>query len=232
MKNEKPVAIVTGGSSGIGKAVCSALFEEGYLVINADIQAPAENEKNEDAAIFFQCDVTRSEDVENLSRFIQEKGEVKALVLNAGRGVHEKIKEGDPEKWYQVINLNICGTLRILRAVLPFMNEGHVFFISSVSASSPHPYGAVYAATKSALDTIAETLRQEELPHIKVTTISPGVVDTPFFDNMLAGSHSIDSIGWGAVKPEEIADSLVYILNQKKDTVINTIVIRPSAQVL
>ncbi len=227
---KRPLAIVTGGSSGIGFSVADHLLKEKYEVINADIQPPG-NEKQK-YYHFIRCDVANAENVEGLSRLVQETGVPKVLVLNAGRGIHEKIREGDPEKWFDVINTNICGTLRVLRAVLPFMKTGNIFFISSVSSAKPHPYGGVYAATKSAIDTIAETLRLEELPDINVTVISPGVVNTEFFENMSAGNHSISSIGWGAVEPEEIAKSVLFILHQKKGTAVNNLTIRPSRQEL
>ncbi len=225
---KRPLAIVTGGSSGIGYAIANRLLQEKYEVINADIR-PVEKE-NSEFLHFLQCNVVNAEDVDKLSRLVQETGVPKVLVLNAGRGVHEKIREGDPEKWFDIINTNICGTLRVLRAVLPFMKTGNVVFISSVSATKPYQYGGIYAATKSAIDTIAETLRLEELPEIDVSVISPGVVNTAFFDNMSAGNHSISSIGWGAVEPEEIANSVIFILGQKVGTAVNNLTIRPSRQ--
>src|SRR5690606_21152592 len=118
---------------------------------------------------------TQKEHVKQLSEMVQSKGNLQLLVLNAGRGIHEKIREGDPEKWIEIINLNLIGTLRVLRALLPFMTSGNILFVSSISSSHPYPYGGVYAATKSALDTLAETLRQEELPDIAVSVINAGI---------------------------------------------------------
>jgi NADP-dependent 3-hydroxy acid dehydrogenase YdfG len=228
--NNLPLAIVTGGSSGIGLAITGRLISESYTVINADIQPPSGDEF--EYFLYQECDVTNKDHVERLSRLVQEMGVPEVLVLNAGRGIHERLREGDPEKWFEIINLNICGALRVLRAVLPFMKKGHVFFISSVSSTNPYPYGGVYAATKSALDTIAETLRQEELPDIKVTVISPGVVDTSFFRKMISGSQAIESIGWGSLDPEEVAGAVAYVLQQRGGTAIHQITIRPAGQIL
>ncbi len=225
-----PLAIVTGGSSGIGSAVCTRLLQDNYRVVNADIQPQKESYSNN--YHYLNCDISVPEHVDELSNLIMQLGEPEVLVLNSGIGIHEKLREGDPEKWVKVINVNLCGTLRIIRAVLPFMKVGNVIFLSSVSSARPHSYGGVYAATKSALDTVAETLRLEEMPDIGVTVISPGVVDTPFFDNMLSGAHSVESIGYGAIDSSEIADAIVFILNQKKGTVINNITIRPAGQML
>lgn len=226
--NDKSLAIVTGGSSGIGKAICSRLLNENFYVINADINPPA-NVPSENYS-YLKCNVTMKQDVNELSNLLQRFGAPKVLVLNAGRGIHEKLREGDPEKWIEIINLNIGGTLRVLRAVLPFMKEGHVVFISSVASGNPHPYGGIYASTKSAVDTIAATLRIEEQPDIRVAVIAPGVVDTPFFDNMVSGNHSVESIGWGAVSPEEIADTVAFVIKQRNGAAVNSITIRPSGQ--
>lgn len=83
----------------------------------------------------------------------------------------------------KIIDLNVMGALRCIRAFVPAMLErenGHIVFISSVSASQPHPYGGIYSAAKTALEVIAETLRQETLPHLNVTVVSPGVTNTNF----------------------------------------------------
>lgn len=226
--NNQRLAVVTGGSSGIGLAITVRLSSESYTVINADIKPPSGDEPEH--CFYQECDVTNKNHIEKLSQLVQEMGVPEVLVLNAGKGIHERLREGDPEKWFEVINLNVCGTLRVLRAILPFMKKGHVFFISSVSSTSTYPYGGVYAATKSALDTIAETLRQEELPDIKVTVISPGVVDTPFFKEMISGNHTIESIGWGALGPQEVAGVVAYVLEQRDNTVLNYITMRPVKQ--
>ena len=224
------LAIVTGGSSGIGFETCCRLIQEGYYVINADIRPPQEEHRHNYQ--YVPCDVTQGEQVQELSFHVQQKGTPEVLILNAGRGIHEKLREGDPDKWAEIIDINLCGTLRVLRAILPFMQKGRIIFISSVSSSHPHPYGGIYAATKSALDTIAETLRLEELPHIGVTIISPGVVNTSFFENMVSGTHSVESIGWGAIEPAEIAEAVSYVLKQKDNTNVNNIILRPSGQAL
>ena len=225
-----PLAIVTGGSSGIGKAICRGLNQEGFYVVNADVNPP-EMIIN-DSYVYLSCDITLPDQVQELSKLIEHFGGPDVLVLNAGQGIHEKLKEGDPEKWMEIINLNLGGSLRIIRAILPFMKQGRVIFISSVSAEHPYSYGGIYAATKSAINTIAETLRLEESPDIGVTVISPGVVDTPFFDHMISGGHNSNEIGWGAIQPEEISEAVTYVLKQKSSTHINNITLRPSGQIM
>lgn len=93
------------------------------------------------------------------------------------------LSEGNPELWIKIFELNVFGALRMLRAFLPDMrklNFSDIVIVSSVSAKHPYEGGAIYAATKAALDVIAETLRLEVQPNIRVTTISP-VLSIPIF---------------------------------------------------
>lgn len=225
------IALVTGGSSGIGKAIAGKLSNEGIKVIVADV---ADAKDRPSAIEFRHCDISKAEDIDLLYSWITENfGHPDYLILNAGVGIQEKLTEGDPEKWKKVLETNVLGTLRCIRAFTPQMmsqEHGNVVFISSVSANQAHPYGGIYAATKTALDVIAETLRLETLPHINVTVVSPGIVDTAFFKHQISGGDTIEQMGMGAIDPREIAEDVWYALNKKKGTSINKIITRPTLQ--
>lgn len=157
------------------------------------------------------------------------------MICNAGRGVHEKLTEGDPDTWEEIFRLNVFGTFRMIRAFVPEMQKldsADVVFISSVSSDHPHTYGGIYTATKAAIDRIAETLRLEVQPNVRVTVIRPGVVDTGFFKNMASGTHTPEDIGWGALDPDRIADAVLYAISQPKGVMLNNLVIRPVAQTM
>ncbi len=224
-------ALVTGGSKGIGKAISEKLIAEGCKVIIADI-IPPEGALKE--AIYMECDVSDGVQVDRMfSRIMKQHGLPDFLILNAGRGIREKLTEGDPEKWQQIIHTNVMGPLRCIRSFVPPMTDrgkGSVVFISSVAANQPHPYGGIYAASKSALEVIAETLRQETLPHLKITIISPGIVDTDFFKDEVSGNLNIDQLGMGAINAAEIAEDVWYALNKNTGTAINKIITRPINQ--
>lgn len=157
------------------------------------------------------------------------------LIFCAGRGVHQKLSEGSVSQWKEIFELNVFSVLHLLRGFLPYMLErgsGDIVFISSVSAEKPYPYGGIYCASKAGLNTIAETLRLEVQPKLRVVTVAPGVVDTDFFENIIDGSQTADNIGWGSVHPEEVADAVRFALSQRSDVSLNSIVIRPTAQPL
>jgi NADP-dependent 3-hydroxy acid dehydrogenase YdfG len=224
-------ALVTGGSSGIGLATAELFSSHKIRVVSADLNKP---EKPSDGILHFTIDITKAEDINRLYKNVVEQlGHPDILICNAGRGIHEKLSEGDPEKWAEIIQVNLMGALRIIRAFIPDMiknGSGDVVFISSVSAKRPYEWGGVYSATKIAMEAIAESLRLEVQPQVRVTTIAPGLVDTNFFKNRMSGNQHPEDFGWGALNALEIADAIVYAISRPKGVALNKIIIRPSAQ--
>lgn len=229
--NSLPLALVTGGSGGIGWAIAQKLASGNNTVVIADIVPPAGEHEN---IIYWQCDVRKGEDVNGLYlALLQQYKLPDILVLNAGKGIHEQLSEGDPEKWLDVLNLNVMGALRCIRAFVPPMKEqkkGHVVFISSVAATQPYTYGGIYSASKAALEMIAETLRLETLPDIKVTVVAAGITDTGFFNNQVSGHTSVNDIGMGSLSAQDIAEDVFYALQKKGTATLNKIITRPSGQ--
>jgi NADP-dependent 3-hydroxy acid dehydrogenase YdfG len=226
------IALVTGGASGIGLACAQRFAKEGARVIVADIQQPEIEAEN---IYFKETDITAVASIDELYGWISRNDLIPDIIIsNAGRGISEKLAEGDPEKWQSIFQLNVMGHLRIIRSYLPQMLEkkgsSDVLFISSVAARKPHPWGGIYSASKAALQALAETLRLEVQPKIRVSTILPGVVDTHFFENTIGGNQSVEDMGWGALQPEQIADAAYYILSRPEGVAINELTIRPVAQ--
>ncbi|MCC9135518.1 SDR family oxidoreductase [Pontibacter silvestris] len=224
-------AVISGGGAGIGQAVASSLAAQGVRTAVADVQLPEIMQENIHA---FKCDVSSGPSIDSLFANVQESiGSPDMLICCAGRGIHEKLTEGDPEKWRQIIDVNLMGALRMVRAFVPGMLEagfGDVVFISSVSAGQAYPYGGIYAATKSALEIVAETLRQEVLPTVRVSVVAPGVTNTAFFENTVSGSQSVESIGYGFISPEEVAEAVLYALARPKGVSVNYMTVRPTGQ--
>lgn len=222
-------AVITGGSSGIGKSIVERFAEAGFETATADI-----NNKEAIPGMSFPADLTQSTHIDQfIDQVKHDMGCPDILVCNAGQGVHEKLTEGDPDTWEHIFKLNVFSAFRLIRAFVPHMvnqQTGDVIFISSVSVQNPYPYGGIYSATKAALDQLAETLRLEVQPDVRVTMIHAGVVDTDFFSNMISGTQTPEEIGWGALRPEQIADAVFYAVSQPHDIALNDIVMRPANQ--
>ncbi len=226
MAQQQKWALVTGGANGIGEAIASKLSSEGIRVVVADSDIPAETYSN---VHFINCDVTIKEDVENV--FYKMKDDLNIpdiLVLNAGLGNHELLTEGDPEKWFRLINVNVVGALRFIRAFVPAMQQKNgtsVIFIGSVAAKKCYRYGGVYAASKAALAVIAETLRIENLGKVSVSVISPGLTKTEFVKRTETYPSDVSILS-----PETIAHYVWQIINQPRGVEFNEIIIRPTTQ--
>lgn len=222
--------LITGGSSGIGKSCVERFVKSNYQVATVDRQEAQLPEE----VIFVKADLSLKESIAKIQAALKEADfQPDILILNAGKGIHQSLTEGDPDEWEYIFQLNVLSTLRMIRAFVPAMAEkgqGDVFFVTSVSARHPYPYGGVYAATKAALEVIAETLRLEQQPHIRVSRILPGVVDTAFFNEMIDGQQTPESIGWGALSPDKVAQTIFEAVNQPHEVALNEIVIRPVAQ--
>lgn len=226
----KKIAVITGASSGIGNAVCKKMLSEDYLVINADIRPPSTDSQ----ADFVCCDVTKAGDIAQLyDHVLSVYGVPDVLISNAGQGIHERLCDGDPEKWARVIDINLTGALRFVRAFLPEMLEQKkdaILFISSTAGNHPFEYGGIYSASKAAINMVARTLRLEVSDVLRIALISPGVVDTDFFNKMIGSNHTVADIGWGSVSPQQIADLITFILKLPPSVNVPEITITPTPQ--
>lgn len=222
-------AVITGGSSGIGKSIIHKFSEAGIETAAADL-----NSTDDLPGHFFEVDLTRPEQIDKFIKDVKNTmGTPDILVCNAGKGIHEKLTEGDPDSWEKIFQLNVFSTFRLIRAFVPEMREhtpSDVVFISSVSSDHAYSYGGIYTATKAAIDQLAETLRLESQPEIRTTVVHPGVVDTDFFRNMISGTQTPEEIGWGALRPDKVAESVLFAVSQSQEMMLNDIVMRPVAQ--
>lgn len=228
MKSKKK-ALVTGGSSGIGREICRQLHQNSYSVINADKSPPPDQE----AASWYEGDLVLPDTADKLyAHVIERLGIPDLLVLNAGKGLHEKLTEGDPAKWEHTFLTNVMGPLRVMRAFVGDMmreGDGRIIVISSTASAAPYPYGGPYGASKVALERAAFTLALEAGENLKVSVLAPGVVDTAFFSNMGA-AHSVEEIGWGSLAAEEVATAVCSIASLPANSHIPWMVITPPGQ--
>jgi NADP-dependent 3-hydroxy acid dehydrogenase YdfG len=243
MSVETKVVVITGASSGIGQATARLLAGQGYRVmlgarrgetlsaLTAEISAAGGE------AAYKVTDVTRRSDVEALvNDAVEHFGQVDAIVNNAGIGPISRFDALQVDDWDAMIDVNLRGTLYGIAAVLPLFarqKRGHVINVISTAGIKILPTMGVYAATKNAVRTLTEGLRQEAGPHLRVTEVSPGMVATSFGDSITDEKTREDiekRMGDIAIPPEAIARGILFALEQPPEVEVGSLVIRPTAQ--
>ncbi|MFQ3844288.1 SDR family oxidoreductase [Staphylococcus pseudoxylosus] len=226
------VAIVTGASSGIGASIAETLSQHGVKVVltgrnEARLSDVAKQlQENSQSEIDTHIvDVTQKDEVAKLVKETENKfSHVDILVNSAGLMLSSAITDGDVEAWENMIDVNVKGTLYGINAVLPiFLNQstGHIINIASISGFEVTKQSTLYSASKAAVHTITQGLEKElAKTGVRVTSISPGMVDTPLSGNTDWGSRK-------KLDPQDIAEAVVYALQQPSHVNINEVTVRP-----
>ncbi|MDE5793821.1 MAG: SDR family NAD(P)-dependent oxidoreductase [Muribaculaceae bacterium] len=222
MDTEKPIALVTGATSGIGEACARRLHGAGYRVIitgrNTE-RLEALKAELSDNALSLVFDVRDREAADAaIASLPAEWQEIEVLVNNAGLALGlEKEYEGDYRDWDTMIDTNIKGLLYMTRAVVPGMvarGKGHVVNIGSVAGDAAYANGNVYCGTKAAVKAITDGLRIDlaETP-VRVTLLKPGLVETRFSEVRFHGDTERAANVYKGIVPltgEDIADAALY----------------------
>ncbi len=223
------VAVVTGAGSGIGEAIATLLHEEGVKVIlagrNKDKLQNVANQLAQDSVKVVPTDVTKKEEVDELIKIAQQTfGGLDIVINSAGQMLSSKITDYQVDEWDSMIDVNIKGTLYTAQAALPTMLEqssGHLINIASISGFEVTKSSTIYSATKAAVHTITQGLEKElAKTGVKVTSISPGMVDTA----ITAAYNPTDR---KKLEPQDIAEVVLYALTQPKHVNVNEITVRP-----
>lgn len=223
------VALVTGAGSGIGEAIATLLHEEGAKVVlagrNKDKLQNVANQLAQDSVKVVPTDVTKKEEVDELIKIAQQTFGGLGIVINsAGQMLSSKITDYQVDEWDSMIDVNIKGTLYTAQAALPTMLEqssGHLINIASISGFEVTKSSTIYSATKVAVHTITQGLEKElAKTGVKVTSISPGMVDTA----ITAAYNPTDR---KKLEPQDIAEAVLYALTQPKHVNVNEITVRP-----
>ena len=237
---------VTGATSGIGLECARAFAQDGDNVLiagrRADRLAAIKEDFEQQYGIRVDTlvlDVSKREDVDaKVKAAIEAFGGIDVLVNNAGlaQGL-DPFQDSSVEDAVTMINTNVLGLLYVTKAVLPFMidkNEGHIVNMGSTAGIYAYPGGAVYCATKAAVKMLADGIRMDTIAtDIKVTTIQPGIVETPFSEVRFHGdAERAKSVyaGIEAVQPEDVADVVLYVTNQPKRLQISDVTIMANQQ--
>jgi NADP-dependent 3-hydroxy acid dehydrogenase YdfG len=247
MRLEGKRAVVTGASSGIGAATAELLADSGALVILGARRkdwlkgvARAIKQRVRSATVeTIELDVTDEKSVETFGKAALDGGPIDILVNNAGlaRGL-DPLDKADEAGWRETIETNLTGVLRVTRQFLPKMVErkqGHVIMIGSVAGMDPYPGGAVYCATKAAVQALSKSLRHElHGSPIRVTVVDPGLVQTDFSLVRFRGDAERAKMPYQGVTPltaRDVAECVQFAATRPPHVNIDEILVLATAQV-
>ncbi len=238
------VVAITGASSGIGRATAKLLADHGaFVVLGARNESALQTVVEEiisagGNAIFKVTDVRQRDELEELVALaVEHGGRLDVMINNAGVGPISRFDALRVEDWDLMIDINLRGTLYGIAAALPVFKRqkcGHMINVISTAGLQVLPTMGVYAATKNAVRTATEVLRQEAGPNLRVTEISPGVIDTNFsnsISDLVTKKQIAERLGGIAISPDAIARGILFALEQPPEVDVGSIVIRPTAQI-
>jgi NADP-dependent 3-hydroxy acid dehydrogenase YdfG len=224
-----PVFLITGASSGIGAETARQAAAAGYRIVlgarSVDkLESLADELGGEERALAVRCDVTDWGDQQELVRAATDRfGRLDVAFANAGFGAPRGFLESTPEHWQSMVLTNVYGCALTIRAAIPALKEsrGHLVLTGSVAGRRALP-GSLYSCTKWAVTAMGEAARQElNGTGIRVTVVEPGMVATPFFDNVPKS---------GALQAEDVARAVTWIVSQPDHVDVNELLVRPTEQ--
>lgn len=239
----KPIALITGATSGIGEATARVLAEKFYLIIcgrrkeRLDKLSKELRVKTDVSTLSF--DVRDRTAVEKSIQSLPDRWkDIDVLINNAGNA-HGlgRIHENDPDDWDAMIDINVKGLLYVSKAVLPTMVKrmsGHIINIGSVAGIDVYPRGNVYNASKFAVNALTQGMRQDLLPYgIKVSEIKPGLVNTEFSEVRFKGDkEKAEKVyqGFDPLKARDVAETILFMVTRPAHVNIADLLILPAAQ--
>jgi len=223
------VALITGGSSGIGKATAKLFSEKGYTVYEL-----SRSGKTENGVIHIDCDITNEDAVITaINQVVNESGKIDVVINNAGFGISGAIEFTKIDDAKRIFDVNLFGVVRVTKAVLPELRKtkGGIVNVSSVAAELSIPFQGFYSATKSAINSLTLALRNEVKGQgVSICAVMPGDVKTGFtsarekcelgeevYKNRVKRSVSLmEKDETSGMQPEQIAKKLYKIANKKR----------------
>ena len=242
----KKTALITGATSGIGKATATRLAQNKIDIIITGRRKVLLNKLGKKLRSQFNVEVLelvfdirdQAEVFKQIKELPDNWKQIDILVNNAGLAAGlDTFQNADIDDWEAMIDTNVKGLLYISKAVIPLMIErsrGHIVNISSTAGKEVYLKGNVYCATKHAVDAINKAMRIDLLEEgIKVTSVNPGMVETEFSLVRFKGDREKAAMPYKGIKPlsgEDVADVIWFVLNRPDHVNINEIIITPKAQ--
>ena len=239
--SNREYAVITGASSGIGAATARLLAKNGYYVIAAArradrLKALAAEDENIEA---LTLDVTVQSEIDALAKHLQ--GKPVSILINCAGGAFDadSVNDSDPEIWKKTYDVNVVGSVRMVKAMTPLMQEfgrGHIVMISSTAGHRVYENGGSYVAAKFAETSLVETLRLElNGQPIRVTEIAPGMVKTDEFavQRFQGDLEKAAKVYEGVTRPlvaEDVAEAIRWSVMLPSHFNVDSLMIRPIAQ--
>ncbi len=228
--NQRPVALVTGGSRGIGKAVVADLAKDHHVIVGATTKENAEKVAREcESAEVFVADLSDPEQLAaEFQRVFTDGARLDVVVHSAGIYAGGAVEELSHADWMRVLNLNVAAVAELTRLALPLLraSKGMVVTINSGSGFRASPTTGAYAASKFALRAFTDALREEERGEVRVSSVHPGRVDT---DMQVEIQGAEDYDGAKYVQPASIAKAVRLSVDAGWDCNVDEVSVRPRA---
>jgi ribitol 2-dehydrogenase len=232
------VAIVTGASSGIGRAIAIEFARQGVKQVltarSADRLSGLAQEIDSDACVV-PADMTRPGDVEKIvEEAISKFGRIDILLANAGIYISGDVIDGDPDAWDQLIATNVTGVFRLVHGVLPQMKtqqQGDILVTSSISGHQAIHWEPIYSASKHAIQSFVHGLRRQLLTTgIRVSAVAPGMVLNELWGMTDQAEISRKAEAGAGLLSEDVAEAIVFMLTRPQNVTIRDLVMLPRAQ--
>lgn len=212
------IAVITGGSSGIGLAIAELFYQQGVKIIILDLVAP---NASDDKFEFYSCDVANETAINAVFTCIkQAHGKIDYLINNAGIQRYGSVTETSLEEWRQVMDVHLTAAFLCAKEAIPLMQKGVIINMASTAALSTQARTASYTTAKSALLGLTRSIALDYAPNIRCVAICPGTIDTPLLQRVLHESsdpagmlaeceamHPMQRIGTS----EEVANLVVFL---------------------
>jgi len=238
------IALITGATSGIGEATARLLSKNGFNLIicgrREDRLNSLKKELNQHTqTISLSFDVAKKLEVQSAIRSLPDDFKMIDVLINNAGNAHglSSIEEGDVDDWDAMIDINVKGLLYVSREIIPGMaarNQGHIINIGSIAGKEVYPNGNVYCASKHAVDAISKAMRYDLNKYgIRVGEINPGLVETEFSLVRFKGDRERAKKvyeGYQALKPADIADIILFMVNRPPHVNIADLTVFPTAQ--
>jgi 3-hydroxy acid dehydrogenase/malonic semialdehyde reductase len=239
----KPIALITGASSGIGKAIAQQIADQYRLIICgrriSRLEALSKVLNNRTDILIGSFDVRDQLAVSHFIDSLPTKWQKISVLINNAGNAHglSFIHEGDTQDWDAMIDINVKGLLYVSRAVIPKMikaQAGHIINLGSIAGTDVYPRGNVYNASKFAVDALTKGMRMDLNAYgIKVSEIKPGLVETEFsqvrFKGDLEKAKEIYK-GYDPLQAKDISECIAFMLSRPKHVNIGDMVVLPLAQ--